>query len=422
MDEGQSLPGSVRKRNGLRLLGLLTPLSERTFLLFWLAQTLGYLCIQVYLINQSWLVLDISSGLALGTLYTIAAVPRGLLLPVGGMLTDMWRPRTILVWSNVAFAAVTAVLSALVMTRSVAVWQLVPMALIYGMASALVMPASYAILPELVSSDLLSASNALLQVASQLTAFVGPGLAGALIAVSGVGPTYGIICVVFLLNALLFVWLRRSLSGESRPAAEQTHQAGMGEALGHMKRQPLLIILLGVTVFVNFGVVGPLQVGLPSLARGPLSAGSEGLGLMLSCFGLGSLVGAMGAGALGKWQFPAWMPLSSAAALGLVWTVVGRSPDLTAAVVALAAAGLCTGLLNVQFVTLVQRLTPQPLLGRMMSFQFTGSMVFQPISYLLTGWMIDLVGPAPIFYAGGLMVAVTSMVSLLLAWRTSPHT
>ncbi|HWH68856.1 MAG TPA: hypothetical protein VNT26_05695, partial [Candidatus Sulfotelmatobacter sp.] len=61
-------------------------------------------------------------------------------------------------------------------------------------------------------------------------------------------------------------------------------------------------------------------------------------------------------------------------------------------------------------------------LGRMMSFQFTGSMVFQPISYLVTGWTIDLIGPAPIFYAGGLMVLVTSVISLLLAWRMTPRT
>ncbi|HWI64832.1 MAG TPA: MFS transporter, partial [Symbiobacteriaceae bacterium] len=415
MAEEESLPTGIRKGSGPRVLGLLAPLSEKTFLLFWLAQSFGYLGIQVYLVNQSWLVLDISSSLALGTLYTLAAVPRGLLLPVGGILTDMWRPRTILIWSNIAFAAVTALLSALVLTGRVAVWHLVPMALVYGMASALVMPASYAILPELVTSDWLSASNALLQVANQLTAFVGPGLAGALIAFSGIGPTYGMVCVVFLLNALLFVWLKRSLSDGSRQAQERSAQAGMGEALALMKQQRLLIILLGVTVFVNFGIVGPLQIGLPSLARGPLSAGSEGLGLMLSVFGLGSLVGALGAGALGKWQFPAWMPLSAGAALGLVWMVVGRSADLTAAMIALAVAGLCTGLLNVQFVTLVQRLTPQPLLGRMMSFQFTGSMVFQPISYLLTGWTIDLIGPAPIFYAGGLMVLVTSVISLLLA-------
>src|SRR6476660_8073306 len=87
--------------------------------------------------------------------------------------------------SNFARLVLVALLSALVLTNNIQIEMLYGFALAFGLADAFYFPAQTAIVPQLLSEDQLQAGNTFVQGTAQLSVFVGPVLAGALIALLG---------------------------------------------------------------------------------------------------------------------------------------------------------------------------------------------------------------------------------------------
>lgn len=399
-----------------RASGLVAPFRSRNFTVIWLSQTIALLGAQFYLVTQSWLILDLSgSSLTLGTLLTLTAVPRALLLPISGVLTDRLRPKTMLVLAGTVLTLVTGLLSVLVFAGKIASWMLMPLALTFGVTSAVYLPASFAILPAVVDRSLLQAANAFAQMTNQASLFVGPGLAGALVGRMGVGAAYAVMAGAFALSGALVSILRLhpTLKGGCS-ARKATPLEDLREGLAALKTRPLLLVLILLSGMINLGIMGPLQVGLPALTRGTLQAGAKELGLLLSSFGFGSLLGSFLAGAFGRTVRRAWVAMVFGAILGMLWTGVGLADNFYVAAAVLTTAGFCAGVLNVIFITLLQTLTPTHVLGRIVSLQLMGSTGLQPVSFVLSGWATEVVGLRVLFFVGGGLVTAACVAGMIL--------
>src|SRR6476469_1903967 len=74
-----------------------SPLRTPHFRNLWLGSTISYIGDQFYLVALPWLVLELTgSGLAVGSMLMVAAVPRAVLMLMGGAVTDRTAPRNIL--------------------------------------------------------------------------------------------------------------------------------------------------------------------------------------------------------------------------------------------------------------------------------------------------------------------------------------
>src|SRR5262249_16846095 len=142
-------------------------------------------------VAMAWLVLQLTgSGLALGTVLALEAVPRALLMLVGGALSDRLSPRRAMVGSAAARAVLIGLLALRVLAHAVQLWPVYVVALLTGAVSAFFLPARFAILPTVVADDQLEAGNALLNLNQQGSLFLGPALAGVLVAAAGPGPAF----------------------------------------------------------------------------------------------------------------------------------------------------------------------------------------------------------------------------------------
>jgi hypothetical protein len=93
--------------------------------------------------------------------------------------------------------------------------------------------------------------------------------------------------------------------------------------------------------------------------------------------------------------------LVMAVAIALV-PFLGGLPGAAAAILVL---GLTNGFGNVVFVTLLQRWSPAPLLGRVMSLVMLASLGSFPLSVALSGLLVRQFGPSPFFpVAAGLVL------------------
>jgi MFS family permease len=210
-----------------------SPLSVRNFRLLWIGEGISLLGDQFYLIALPWLVLQLTgSALALGTILALASIPRAVFMLVGGVFVDRYSPRSVMIWSNFARFVLVALLSVLVLTNTIRIEMLYVLALAFGLADAFYFPAQTAIVPQVLSEDQLQAGNTFVQGTAMLSFFLGPVLAGALIALlghtaaadgapdmQGIGIAFAIDTLSFVASLLTLLMMR--IPGVTKQASEQ---------------------------------------------------------------------------------------------------------------------------------------------------------------------------------------------------------
>ncbi len=413
MDESDALTAPAVAPTGPQ--HLLRPLRVRDFRLMFTGETISVLGDQFHFVALAWLTLQLTgSGLALGSVLMVAAIPRAIFMLLGGALSDRMSPRSLMLYSNAVRAVLVGVVAALVLTGRAELWQLYIMAGIFGVVDALFYPAISTILPMLVDEATLPPANALLQGSQQLAGLIGPALAGLVVALVHTGPAFVVDAVSFAVaaTALLFVvGGRRAPEHDhaavgSRPSLLDTISAGFGYAWG----DPAVRSLILLTAAFNFAFTGPLSVGLPFLADHTLGGGSATFGILLSAFGAGSLLGAIAAGSVARVPRLGTVVLGIAVGLGLAMGLVGVAPNVPAALGLLAALGVGAGFINVHVISWLQGRTAEAMRGRVMSMVMLGSVGLAPLSYALAGAIVDL-GAVPLMFAvSGAIVVGASLL------------
>jgi MFS family permease len=392
--------------------GLLQPLRHRDFRLVFSGETVSLIGDQFYFIALAWLTLQLTgSGLALGTVLTVAAVPRAVFMLVGGALSDRWSPRSLMLWSNVVRGVVVAIVAVLVLSGRAALWHLFGLALVFGTVDALFYPAIGTIVPMLVTERLLPPANALMQGITQLAGLIGPAVAGVLVAAVDTGPAFAIDAVSFAVaaTALAFVAGGRRLPPRDAAGGEAGTErllSTIGSGLRYAWADPAVRSLVLLTAAVNLGFTGPIDVGVPYLADTRFAGGSAAFGVIASAFGAGALAGAILAGSLRHVPRLGTVSLLTVIGMGAGLAALAIAPNVVTAVAIAITIGLGAGFVNVRVIAWLQARTPEALRGRVMSLVMFASVGLAPLSLAVSGFIID-VGAAPLLFglAGGTVVA-----------------
>jgi MFS family permease len=395
----------------------LAPLRHPRFRLLAAGQLTSNVGDAFYAVALPWYVLATHGGpLLLGTVLAAYGIPRTALLVVGGHLSDRWRPWTIMMVTDAMRAAAVdgpAVTASLGPARAVV---LVPIAVVLGAGAGLFMPGSFAIVPALLPGDDLQAGNALLSGGTQLATLAGPALGGALVALAGPAPAFGVDAASFVVSALTLAGLR--VARAPRPAepdapAEPVSEPGGPTVRTLLRTERILQLGLLVTVAANLGSGGLDEVALPSLAHGPLHSGAVGYGWLIAAFGAGALAGTLVAGQASQSRRP--FLVGSLAFLGeavciAVAPFLGSTPAVAAA---LLGVGVMNGFGNVLTITAFQRWAPPALLGRLSGLIMLGSLGVFPVSVALAAVFVRHLGPASFF-----IFAAATLTAAILAGLT----
>jgi MFS family permease len=423
---------------------------NRDFRLLWAGEGISLLGDQFYMIALPWLVLKLTgNAFAIGTVLALVAIPRAVFMLVGGALTDRLSPRLIMLCSNVCRLILVSALALLTITGLIELWMLYTLGLLFGLADAFFFPAQSAIIPRLLGPDRLQTGNAVIQGTAQLSIFLGPVLAGTLIAVlDGGGAPGGVpdmrgIGVAFLFDAASFLASAATLMMIRVPSAtpsevngvEVSHEdrvgegpagkgrglfSSIGEGLTLVWKDKTLRYYFGLIAVVNLLMTGPISVGIPVLADTRYGGGAAAFGMILSAFGGGSLVGVIVAGARRRpaaRRFPMIL-LGLTGSMGIGLSLLGLLPSAIPAAVVAALMGLGQGYVVIQFITWLQLRTAPQMLGRMMSVLMFAVVGLTPLSSTVAGALIEWNAVAVMVGAGVLMVAVVSIAAISPSvWR-----
>lgn len=404
---------------------MLTTLKNRDYRLLWMGQGVSILGDQFYLVALPWLVLQLTRDpVQLGLVLAAAGIPRALFMLVGGAWADRYSPRMIMLVSDVIRFAAVGYISLATLAGSIRMWQVYLVAVIFGTVSGFFIPAAQSAIPRLLEDRDLERGNALMRIAENGAAFLGPAAAGVLIAtygsqlvagqtaasLTGVGVAMAFDAATFVFSAVC-VSLVRHLGAPRSPA--RTHPiADIAEGLRFTWRTPALRLLIALIALVNFGLAGALQVGVPLLASARLG-GAAAFGAIMSALAGGRLVGMAIAGSRGR---PARMSLRLVMVTSYVLYGVAMGWLITVSAIwqalpLLAFVGAVDGYAGILILSQVQRMTPKPMLGRTMGLVMLSVFGMMPLSQAIAGWVGDLSLTA--LFAGA---AAAMMAIALLAW------
>jgi len=396
-------------------------LGIRDFMLLWVGQATSMLGDQFHSIAASWLVLKMTGDpMALGMVMAISGIPRALFTVIGGAITDRISPRKLMLITDFVRLFLSTLLAVQIFTGTLQVWMVYVYAAVTGIMGGLFGPASMSIVPHIVPEEDLQAGNSLTQGSSALIGFIGPAIAGAMIAAfaneaTGMGIAIAVDALTFVISVIT-LWMMRS--GEIVKTATEKEAAGsiftsVKEGFRFMVKDPVLRMMFIMIAFANLCFTGPLLVGIPFLADTRFAGGAAAYGIIISGYAGGNLLGIILSGVLPKPKksMIRWLMVVMFAVFGIGIAAMSWISATWLATANLFVLGILNGYLSILLITGLQRSTPKALLGRLMSMILLANMSMMPISQALSGAALRWSVTAVFVTAGLIMVALTGVMA-----------
>jgi len=395
----------------LRLLG-----ANGAFRLLWCARAVSYLGDSLALVALM-LHVATTTGEALAVAWLLLAgdFAPALLGPLAGTVADRLERRAVMVGCELLQGALVA---------AVAVWlPALPLLLVLvglrALAGQVFQPASRAAVPALVAEGDLEPANAAVGVATNGGETLGPLVAALLLPVLGVRGVLAADAASFGVSAALLGLLPAIAGLGGRAGARGSFLADARAGLRYLRGQATVrAVALGY--FAVVACTGIDDVALVFLATATFGAGGTAVGLLLGAVGVGLLTGyALLARSRGRLPTTAWLlagfAVSSAGNLltGLAWAVA-------AAFALQAVRGLGIAAMDVAATTLVQRIVPPDLQGRVFGSLYGGIGVAAALAYVLGGLLLDHTTPRVAFVAAGAAGLLATGVTALALRRRPP--
>jgi MFS family permease len=349
-------------------------------------------------------------ALAVALLLLVGDFAPALLGPLTGAISDRFDLRRVMVVAEVVQGGLVLVIALTLPPLPV----LLVLVALRAIAGQVFLPASRAAMPAVVADRDLPAANAVLGFGANAGEVLGPLLAAALVGFIGVPGVLVVDAVTFGLSALLLLAVP-----SLRPAPADGGLLGSArEGVRFMwSHKAVRAIALGFCAVVACNGVD--DVALVFLAHDTFGAGDSAVALLLAAVGIGLLAGYALLSSAGK-RVPmvvllvAGFAVSSAGNLltGLAWAVA-------AAFTVQAVRGLGIAAMDVATNTLLPRLVPAPMLGRVFGNLYGAIGVAAALSYVGGSVLLDLTSaPVTLVVAGGLGLLATVATGVALRGRT----
>lgn len=403
-------------------IGLIRPLRVRNFRYLWFGSILSYISGQLATIAMPWLVLKLTGDpLAMGLVFAVAGLPRAVLMMVGGVATDRFSSRTVMLWTNVLRCVFVFILATLVYLQVVEMWMVLVLAFLFGASDAFFWPASIAILPKMLKDEDLPAGNALQQGLGQISQMIGPVLGGFIIAAFADPDQYEIadlfgIAIVFYIDAIALAVSFIAIAMINMSVKPASDDLSIASALASLKAglkatwddTPIRMMAL-IFAFFSIFFRGPYLVGIPVLADARFVEGALSFGLIGSAFGVGALIGMVIAGSsrpppehrLGL------LIIVDIMVLGGSFFAYALAQNIETMMLFSGVSGLTDGYMSVIIITFIQRRVTGDLLGRVMSVIMMFNMGLLPLSAAVAGALIRWSLEGVFLGAGAAMMLTT---------------
>lgn len=390
-------------------------LTHKDYRYFWFGQCVSLIGTWMQNIGQSWLVLTLTgSPLLLGLVGTIQFLPITCFSLFAGALIDKFPKRNILIITQTVSMLLALTLSALVFTDTVKYGYILVLAFLLGLTNTFDMPTRQAFNIEIVGKEDLMNAIALNSTTFNLARIVGPAIGAGMMAYLGAG-------WCFLLNGLSFVAVIYGLLQiRTTPyVREKKQDIGLLKEIkdgivyiskDRLLARTLLLVTVVGTMAYNFSVL------IPVFTKDVLHMQEKTYGLMMSCLGAGSLIGALTMSFRSKKGPRLSLIIVCCILISVFLLLNGMTGSVYMFGLLLALQGFCNILFATNCNSSLQIHSKDEYRARVMSVYslvFAGS---TPVGNLFAGYAADHYGANGAFFLCGLFCLIPCLV-IILAFR-----
>jgi DHA3 family tetracycline resistance protein-like MFS transporter len=334
--------------------------------------------------------------------------PMVVLLLVGGVVSDRFDRRRVLILSDAIRAAAMLALGLLAAGGHLEIWHLVVLVAVYGAGDALFPAAFNALVPQLVPAEQLVQANAVDQLVRPLMLqMIGPAVGGVIVAAAGADTAFLVDAGTFVVSigALL---LMRSYPVERDRSGAKSVVADIREGFRFVRSETWLWGTLVCASLFLLVYLGPWDVLLPYVIKNELGATARDLGFVYAASGLGAVLAAI---VMAQRELPrraiTFMYVGFTLEVAMM-IVYGAAQAVWPMLLAAFVAGVSIACANVVWLTLLQRQVPLRLLGRVTSLDWLVSISLTPISFAIVGPVAAAIGVRETLIGAGVIgVAIT---------------
>lgn len=325
---------------------------------------------------------------------------------LAGVLTDRLSRKKVMFWADFLRGILSVVI---VFSTDAPLWFFGVILFVMGAGEAFIFPASGAILPSILPEDKLPMGNAFRSISIRLTAIVGPGVGGALIALAGSKVTFLVLGILYFVGSILILPIKENREGETpHNSGSMIHEIREGIRL--VKSIPwIAACLLGVSVPLML-IIGIESVFLPIISRREFGS-DRVFAFSLIAFAVGATITALigskyktnrpGLVSNLSWMFFIAIPISMAFPFA-PWFVI----------LCYFIAGAATEPYGIHWPSAIQREVPREFQGRVFSLDYLVSLGLIPIGMAMAAPVASIVGETEYFLFAAVVHVVCIAITL----------
>jgi MFS family permease len=346
--------------------GAFRALSYPDFFWFWSSYFVSNVGSWMQSIAQGWLLFELTaSPFYLGLFSSLRMVLLLCFFVLGGLMSDRWERRKVMLWIQVISALTALGLALLVSSKTIEVWHIFVLGAITSTTWAFEQPVRQALIPQLVQRADLVNALALNAVVWNGAGFLGPGLVGLLVGSIGIDGCFYINVVSYL--AVIGAVLRMRVPASESNGRRATVLQSLRDGFGYVRQEKVITTFLLVSSIFN--IFGRSFVTLlPVFAKEILRIGASGLGLIAAGPGLGTIMGSFSLAALGRVEARRGILVTILLAFSVSLFVFAASSDLRIVFTCLVMVGALSTVFETLLNTSIQLRVAEAYRGRVMGF------------------------------------------------------
>jgi MFS family permease len=261
----------------------------------------------------------------------------------------------------------------------------------------------------------LRSGNAVLNVAFTGSAALGPGIAGLVVAGSGVQSALLLDAASFY--AIAWILLTAGPLPQAEPDPGRVRER-VRAGIAYIREKPTLrrLLIAQGAAFVFFAAVIPIEV---IYSKQTLGTGDSGYGLLLASWGVGMVIGGIVFAGVRRAPLPVLLFFSTLA-VGAGYLGLAAAPTLTLACAASVVGGAGNGVQWVSAISAVQELTAAGMQARVMSVLESIGAAMPGVGYLVGGLITTGTSPRTTFLVAGIGVLAIVAIATPIMGRKWP--
>ena len=269
----------------------LTLFRNQTFRMLWIAALASNFGGLVQAVGAAWMMTSLTESQSM-----VALVQSSVTLPImifsllAGVFADNFDRRKVMLIAQSFMLIVSIALAVMAYEGLLSPWLLLGFTFLIGCGTALHNPSWQASMGDIVSRDELSAAVSLNSMGFNLMRSIGPAAGGAIVAIAGAAAAFTVNAFSYF-GIITALWLWRPSTPQRRLPRERMGSA-FSAGLRYVAMSPNLMKVIFRGFMFGLSAIAVLAL-LPLIVKELLHGGAFVYGVLLGCFGMGAVCGAL---------------------------------------------------------------------------------------------------------------------------------